>query len=112
MSFNNLVWLHCSKTDFSSPCTVQTAVNLAILLFNRGAQSFVPLLNRLGGIPGPHCATHFRKCDTVRIQYATRRRSAVEKKWKKAKRRREALAREQVLRREGGPSYDPGGAEV
>ena len=67
-SFNNLVWLRCSKTDFSSVMTVQIAVNLAILSFNRGAVSYLSLAKRLGIQPGPHCATHFRKCDVIRIR--------------------------------------------
>ena len=39
-SFNGLIWRRCSKTDFSSPHTVQLAVHLpvylAVLVFNEG----------------------------------------------------------------------------
>ena len=47
-SFNNLVWCRCPKTEFSSPTTVQIAVNLAILTFNDGMMAMESLLDRLG----------------------------------------------------------------
>ena len=33
-SFNSVIWLRCSKTDFFSPATVELAVNLIINVMN------------------------------------------------------------------------------
>lgn len=37
-SFNNLIWLHASKTQMLSLHTVQLAVNIAVLVFNKGKE--------------------------------------------------------------------------
>ena len=52
-SFNSVVWQRCSKTDFSSPVTVELAVNLAVLTFNRGMISLTSVLGHLGIQLGP-----------------------------------------------------------
>ena len=38
-SFNNIVWLHCSKTKFVGPETIEFAAHLALLLFNDGKEA-------------------------------------------------------------------------
>jgi len=91
------VWLRCSKIDFTSVKTVQITVNLAHTSLNRGANSFVSFLERLGVTPGPHCATHFHKCDVFRIKRSEKKRSAVEKKKRKAESRHKALVQEQMF---------------
>ena len=35
-SFNNVIWSRCPKTEFTSPDSVQIAVNLAVITFNNG----------------------------------------------------------------------------
>ncbi len=44
ISFNNIVWMFCSKTKFVGHHTIAFACHLAILVFNEGKESAV---NRL-----------------------------------------------------------------
>ena len=106
-SFNAVVWNRCSKTDFTSALTVQTAVNLAVLSFNRGAKSFVSLAERMGVSPGVHCATHFHKCDVFRIKRSEIKQSAREKKRRRDESLRKAAAEERMHQAEGD-TYRPG----
>lgn len=83
-------------------------MSLAVLTFNREAVSSTHLMKSMGLQPGKLCATHFHRCDVLRIKRAEKRRSLCEKKRRKAKRRLKAAAQKLMLRVEGGPSYQAG----
>ena len=90
-SFTKLVWKYCPKTDFCSPTTVCMAVQLAILTFNKGLVSLVPLLEGLGpeGI-GPYCKRYLLSHDVARLKRATVKTSKHVKKKKKSLRRKKS----------------------
>ena len=39
-SFNSLIWSRCPKTEFCSLTIVETAVNMAVMVFNSGMKPF------------------------------------------------------------------------
>ncbi len=100
-SFNNVVWRRCSKTDFASAVTVQIAVNLAVLTFNRGAMSVVHLGESLGVKPGPLFTNFFREADVFRQKRAELKASGVSKKARLAAQRRRTLAEDLLIAAEG-----------
>ena len=106
-SFNNVVWNRCSKTDFSSPVTVETAVNLAVLTFNGGMSSLTSVLERLHQQPGPLCTSLLHARDVCRVKRADTKASIGEKKKRKSEQRRKAAAEEQRISAEG-VTYEPG----
>ena len=107
-SFNSVVWLRCSKTDFSSPATVKLAVNLAVLTFNRGMSSLTSVLGRLGIQLGPLGLRCLESKDADRIQRAASKASDVAKRIRQSKERRRAEQEERMVAREG-VTYQAGG---
>ncbi len=98
------MWQRCSKTEFVSLTTVQTAVNIATLTFNRGNRTIISLAELMGCKLSVQSATFFRKRDEVRIRVAQKNLSVLEKKKRKAESRRKATA-EDLLRRSEGDTY-------
>ncbi len=72
-------------TDFASLSTVRIAVSLAVLSFNRGAISIVPLGENLGLKPGPLYTSFFRDADVSRQKRAEKKVSGMAKKRRRAK---------------------------
>ena len=107
-SFNKLVWQRCPKTDFTSVNTVQIAVNLAIISFNRGAKSFVTLAEHMGLMPGSTCHEYFHKQDVFRIKRAEKLQLAGERRRRKENKRHKVAAEEQKHAAEG-TTYQSGG---
>ena len=79
-SFNNIVWERCPKTTFCSFKTVQISVNLAVLSYNRGAFSFIPLAEHMKVQPGSSLVNYFSVRDHRCIGNAEKRNKSVEKK--------------------------------
>ena len=46
-SFNSLVWLHCPKTEYATSTTVQIAVSQAVIVFNSGKKSLLPVMDEV-----------------------------------------------------------------
>ena len=47
-ALHQLVWNRCPKKGFAGRLTVETAASLAVLEFNRGAQSLCSVMSQLG----------------------------------------------------------------
>ena len=60
-SFNSLIWARCSKTEFASRRSIETAVALSVLHFNFGPSEIFPVLQSLGITIGLHSAAHSAK---------------------------------------------------
>lgn len=108
-SFNSVVWNRCSKTDFSSHTSVQVALYLAVLTFNKGTVPLLPLLEDLGGIqPSPYCVRTLFSIDAMRLYRSMHYDTEVQKR-KRQSDRELSLRHEQQLVREEGVTYEPGG---
>ena len=106
-SFNSVVWQRCSKTDFSSPVTVELAVNLAVLTFNRGMISLTSVFGHLGIQLGPLGLRCLEAKDADRIQRAASKASDVAKRMRQTRERRRAEQEEQMISDEG-VTYEAG----
>ncbi len=62
------MWDKCPKTRFCSYLSVQVALNLAVLQFNRGTISFVSIAERMKIQVGSHSIRYFREKDVFRIK--------------------------------------------
>ncbi len=107
-SFNNIMWNKCPKATFCSYLSVQVALNLAVLQFNRGAMSFVSIVERMKIPLDSRSIRYFREKDVFRINRAEKRQQAVEKKRMEAVKRRKAAAQRQSTASEGR-TYQAGG---
>ena len=74
------MWDKCPKTTFCSYLSVQVALNLAVLQFNRGAMSFVSIAERMKIQLDSRSIRYFREKDVFRINRTEKRQQAVEKK--------------------------------
>ena len=72
-----MMWSTCPKTEFSSPATVQIAVNLALLTFNCGMQALSPLLRQLGVQPSPLVENFLSLRDMTRLKRAEEKEEEV-----------------------------------
>ena len=106
-SFNSVVWVRCSKTDFSSPVTVKLAVNLAVLTFNRGMIALTSVLGHLGIQLGPLGLRCLESKDADRIQWAASKASDVAKRIRQSRERCRAEHEERMIASEG-VSYEAG----
>lgn len=108
-SFNGLIWNRCSKTDFSSPASVQLAVYLAILTFNEGEFSLLPIIKELGGVePSPYCQRLLAHADSSRLYKSLRE---LEKKRRQSQRQSRLAYEEQMIPTEG-VTYEYGGFDT
>ena len=111
-SFNGLIWGRCSKTDFSSPHSVQCAVYLAVLVFNEGNSALLPIIEKLGGAePSPYCARVLDQADSSRLYRTLASHSETEKNKRRQAQRLGRIAYEEQLIRAEGVTYEYGGGD-
>lgn len=108
-SFNAVLWNRCSKTDFSSPESVQVSVYLAVLTFNEGQQSLLPIIEELGGTkPSPFCERVLAHADSCRLYKSIVQHSDIQKKRRQAQKLAHVIHEGQLIEQEG-TTYEPGG---
>ena len=100
-SFNNLVWSRCSKTSFCGLPSVQSAVGLAVIIFNDGMHGLKQLMVQLGQESGPRSSWFFNHRDEDRIRSAEKQNELVARRRRKYKRRTKAAAEEKKIEHEG-----------
>ncbi|XP_041473006.1 uncharacterized protein LOC121422184 [Lytechinus variegatus] len=108
-SFNALIWKRCPKHLWRGPRVVRTAVNLAILAFNCGAESSrYRIFKKLNLKMGIHTTICAQIKDKYRIKRARTRAREVSKRRRKALRALRKSRDEADEEREGG-LYSMGG---
>ena len=101
-SFNNLIWLHAFKTQMLGLPTVQLAVNIAILIFNKGREMAMRDLFRTLGIETTQQSTEQQKrLDRLRLYKSEKKSAAVEKRRGKKRRANRAVQEEASIAKEG-----------
>ena len=84
-AFNSLIWQRAPKRTHSGLPTVQTALYLAIGIFNDGGRTILDVLEELGIAPGNYCVSFYKQLDKRRLYHAAYKSS------EKAKIRRKTL---------------------
>jgi hypothetical protein len=108
-SFNGLIWNRCSKIDFCSPESVRVAVCLAVLTFNKGQRSLLPLIAELGGTkPSPYCTRILAHNDSCRLYKSITSASDVEKRRRQAQKLARVVQEGELISEEG-VTYQAGG---
>ncbi|KAL8607807.1 hypothetical protein ACOMHN_005362 [Nucella lapillus] len=93
-SINNLVWKLCPKTKNHGITTVNTAVALAVCIFNDGATLMEAVLNRMNIEAGDFAKTFFAHKDTYRI-LTSQTRAQLATKESRRRRRLQRLGRDE-----------------
>ena len=107
-SFNNLIWLRASKTQMLSATNVELAVNIAVLVYNKGKElAMKDMLLVLGLQQTQRASEYYKKADRLRLYKSEKRASAVEKRRRRRKNRNRAAAEESAIAQEG-PTYGSG----
>lgn len=107
-SLNSSIWKLCPKTKNHGLKTVETAVAIAVSMFNDGCTSLMAILRMMDIHPGQFCRTFCEEADVERLKNAQRQARLASKALRQARRRRRLGADEQEAEREGHP-YQPGG---
>ena len=107
-SFNNLIWLRASKTQMLSATNVELAVNIAVLVYNKGKElAMKDMLLALGLQQTQRASEYYKKADRLQLYKSEKRASAVEKRRRRRKNRNRAAAEESAIAQEG-PTYGSG----
>ncbi|XP_072165849.1 uncharacterized protein [Diadema setosum] len=102
-SFHALIWKRCPKHLWRGPRVVRTAVDLAVLAFNCGAQtSRERVFHRLNLSLGAHATEVSQRRDNLRKKRAKKRAREEEKKRREALRKARKARDEEDEEREGG----------
>ena len=88
--------------------TVETAVGVAVSIFNDGCSSLMAILRKMDISPKTFCRRYCEEADVERIKNAQRQAHLASKQIRQARRRRRLGADEQQAQREGQP-YQAGG---
>lgn len=103
-SINNIIWKYCPKTKHHGKTTAETAVAMAVCLFNDGCGRLGDILQGIKISVGQFAAAFFAEKDTVRIMAAQRQSQMATKEYRK-RRRLKRLGRDE----EQGLPYQAGG---
>ena len=106
-SMNNLVWKFCPKTKHHGLITAETAVAVAVCLFNDGCSTLGDILQAMKITAGEFAQVFFADKDTLRIVTAQRQAQMATKESRKRRRLRRLGRNEEQAEREGFP-YLPG----
>ncbi|XP_063965894.1 uncharacterized protein LOC135156738 [Lytechinus pictus] len=107
-SFNALIWKRCPKHLWRGPRVVRTAVNLAVLAFNCGAENGRNRLFRHLRLPmGARTIHEARKRDYCRLSNAKHKSSKLIKKIRELRRKARKTREQEEEERDGG-SYETG----
>eukprot|EP00916_Digyalum_oweni_P006115 GHVL01010535.1.p1 GENE.GHVL01010535.1~~GHVL01010535.1.p1 ORF type:complete len:168 (-),score=12.39 GHVL01010535.1:823-1326(-) len=107
-SFNNIIWKLCPKRKKHGLVTVNTAVAVAVCLFNDGASSLGAVLKNLQLNPGNFALKFFVDKDTSRILISQRQALHATKEWRRRRKTQRLGRDDDQAEREGNP-YLPGG---
>ena len=107
-SFNNVIWLRASKTQFLGLPTVELAASIGVLDFNEGkGVGMRKLFEHLGLEFTARALAFFKLEDQQRLYKSQKRASEVQKRRRKRK-ARERVAAEEAAIAEEGPTYGAG----
>ena len=107
-SLNSLIWQLCPKKKNHGLRTVETAVAVAVCLFNDGCTALMAILRTMDIIPGQFCSAYCEQTDAYRVKNAQRQVMLASKELRQARRRRRLGIDEAQAGREGHP-YQAGG---
>ncbi|CAF1529718.1 unnamed protein product, partial [Didymodactylos carnosus] len=69
-SFHSILWSFAPKNRYSPGSIVDVCVALAVLVYNDGYQSIIPVVEQLtGGGGGYHTRVAMERCDKLRVYY-------------------------------------------
>ena len=95
-SFNQLIWKYCPKNQYHGADTVQTAVGLAVIIFNDGSNAVAKVLEKLGISCGNFCRSYLLTRDSNRIEKADIRATEASLEYRRRKRQERLAADEAV----------------
>lgn len=72
-ALNNLIWSFCTKAGYAGAKTVESAVGMAICIFNNGYTAIQRIASRLGVSPGRNLTRYLSRLDTARVKGAEKR---------------------------------------
>lgn len=107
-SVNNLIWKYCPKTTFHGLTVVQTAVAIAVCVYNDGASNIKRILEHMSISAGVFTQTFIESKDTYRVICAQRQAKMSSKEYRRAQRLRRLGIEEELAEIEGFP-YVAGG---
>lgn len=107
-SINSTIWKLCPKKKNHGLKTVETAVAVAVAVFNDGCTSLMAILRMMDIYPGQFCRKFCEDADLVRKKNAQRQTLLASKALRQARRRRRLGADEKDAERESHP-YLAGG---
>ena len=110
-SINNLIWKFAPKKKNHGVVTVNTAVALAVGVFNDGAVTFASVLKELGLFVGPFARKCFFDKDVRRVRNAARQEKEASHE-ARIKRRQSRLEKDEQQEQEEGFPYLAGGHHV
>ena len=99
--FNSLIWAPCSKTEFASRRTVETAVALSVLAFNSGPTGIVSVLQAMDLTVGLHHLTHSDRRLSQKLKTSDKRGKRLSKWGRKEQKRKRQQLEDQQERVEG-----------
>ena len=106
-SLNNIIWSRCPKSEFSSAVTVNTTVNLAVIIFNNGHGALAGLTEELGISLSDFFTAYLAERDRVRVNRAEVREDEEAKSKRKVQTMQKKATDEEKIAKEG-VSYAPG----
>ena len=107
-SLNNMIWRLCPKKKNHGIQTVETAVAVAVTIFNDGCTSLMAMLKMMDINPREFCRTFCEEADNARVKNAQRHTLLASKALRQARRRRKLNKDEREAEGEGHP-YEAGG---
>ena len=107
-SINSLIWKYSPKVKNHGVTVVNTAVALAVGVYNDGAKTYASVMNELGIHVGPYASACFSDIDKERVLDA-RKKSQQATHEAKIRRRRRKLARNEAQEEREGFPYLAGG---
>ena len=85
-SLNGVIWNLCPKESFCGPATVETAVYIAVALFNHGTAVVEDMLTTLGCNPSHYTVSGLARVDQKRLYHSAKKSSSREKPARKKRR--------------------------
>lgn len=82
-SLHATIWDRCPKTQSATPKAVKTAIGLAVINFNEGAEPLADIIQELGLKRGCYTVKGLHKRDNKRLYHAKRKHSKQVKKRRK-----------------------------
>jgi hypothetical protein len=102
-SLNSTVWKYCTKKKNHGLKSVETAVAIAVSVFNQGSTVFLDMLQQMCIVPGDFARDFCARKDSCRIKQAQKEALQSTKESRQARRRARLQADEIVAQREGQP---------